>query len=374
MRRRLILGLALMLSSVVHAAGHEPLLPTPDVPDYVVTMAGRSAHATHDTVYTVTHRGGWTRVDRHDPGTISTEHYHRSCSPYPRYTRDRQTGAYINVAIERCHRRAGWDYNPERTEKQQTFLGEQCTVWTAWRSEIIVRTPMVRTSCVTDDGIEVWYVVSGDYGLLSWAEATKIERRAEAREEAEPPADLLKIDGWFADVPASAQRETPDFELVMEQEGKPEFVRVIKRRGNWRREDEWFASVRQQFSVANPAAGYSLGLYNLPTDTPLLVFNQRSSLSPAEAVVEAAGSRRMDRPYETVLGERCVWLDMAPNMADASHYECRSGDGIALKIEQGSRTLRRVLMATKLERRAIAMDEIKPPVELIERKTWRLPD
>lgn len=372
--RRLTFGLVLMLASVMHAAAQEPLLPTPQAPDYVVIMAGRSAHATQDTMYVVTHRGAWTRVDRHDPGTISTEHYHRNCAAYPRYTRDRKTGVPINVAIGRCHRSAGWDYTPERTEKQLTIAGEPCTVWTAWRSEVIVRSPLVKTSCVTDDGIELWYAISSSYGLQSWAEATKVERRPGARTEAEPPADLLKIDGWFTESTPNPANASPDFEMVMRQDGAPEFARTVKRHGGWLLAEERTGGARQKLSISNPAAGYWFGAYNLLSDTPSLAINQ----SPRPAVTDTSpdsGIKRMNRASETVLGEQCVWFDMAPGVMHGAHYACRTNDGIALKEEWiGQRSERRVQTATEFVRRTIVMDEIKPPAELMQRKTWGLPE
>ena len=83
----------------------------------------------------------------------------------------------------------------------------------------------------------------------------------------------------------------------------------------------------------------------------------------------------MDRPYDTLLGERCAWFNMAPNMADASRLACRAGDGIILKEEwYGRSSLHQAFVAVRLARRPIALDDLKPSADLLDRKTWGLPE
>lgn len=376
MMHRLLL-LALMLTASTPAAADEPLLPMPAVPDHVVTMSERAIHRKEDLTRTVTHRGDWTRVDKVNPTSISTEYYQRNCSTFPRHVRDKNTGIYTGVWISRgCHRSPDWDYNPVRTDERRIFLGESCTVWTAWQSARMAGSRMVKTSCVTEDGIELWYKITSGYGLLSWADATKVERRPVSSAEAEPPADLLKIDHWFTESAPNPANTTPDFEMVMRQDGAPEFARTVKRHGGWLLDEERAGGARQQLSISNPAAGYWLSFHNLVSGTPFLGINQNARPRPAAIDTSPdSGIKRMDRVSETVLGEQCIWFDMAPGAMHGAHYACRTDDGVALREEWiGERRERRVQTATVFVRRTIMMEEIKPPAELMQPKTWGLPE
>jgi hypothetical protein len=81
-----------------------------------------------------------------------------------------------------------------------------------------------------------------------------------------------------------------------------------------------------------------------------------------------------DKPPETLLGERCTWLDMSPGMMDAERHECRTRDGIPLRIWFWSRGGAASYSAIRLSRRPIEVFEVMPPPELLERSRWQLPD
>lgn len=76
--------------------------------------------------------------------------------------------------------------------------------------------------------------------------------------------------------------------------------------------------------------------------------------------------------YDTVLGERCRWFDMTPGMQDASTSACFTDDGIMLKEDRRSRTYRGTWTATRFVRRPVAINEVKPPAELLQPRTWDL--
>jgi hypothetical protein len=59
-------------------------------------------------------------------------------------------------------------------------------------------------------------------------------------------------------------------------------------------------------------------------------------------------------------------------MADGSSNACFTDDGIMLKEEHRSRISRSTWTATRLVRRPVAIDEVKPPAELLQPRTWDL--
>jgi len=89
--------------------------------------------------------------------------------------------------------------------------------------------------------------------------------------------------------------------------------------------------------------------------------------APAEvATIPQAKADRND----TVLGETCRWLDMTTGDHGGLHV-CLTEDGIALKETSWTGTSHLVeWTAIRLTRRPIAVDEIKPPADLLLPKTW----
>jgi hypothetical protein len=56
------------------------------------------------------------------------------------------------------------------------------------------------------------------------------------------------------------------------------------------------------------------------------------------------------------------------------HHECRTPDGIPLRIWFWSRVGADSYSAIRISRRAIEFSEVMPPPELLERSRWQLPD
>jgi hypothetical protein len=367
--RRLLFGIALMLAAAAPAASHAPFSPVADRPDHVVTMVEHSAHRKEDLTRTVLHRGDWTRVDTRSVGHVSTEYYHRSCKPFPRHGRDLKNN-YLTVAVSRgCHRTPGWNYEPVRTDERQTFLGESCTVWTAWRSDRFAGSELVATSCVTDDGIELWYKITSRYGFITAAEATRVERRAVARAEAEPRADMLSLDGWFkADTGAAA---FPEYETVMARDGKPEVTRTLRRHGGWTYDEVTLNGARHEISVANPSRRLAIGFYNLETPDALLAWSQPSQAAPESP--NPMQPKMLER-RETLLGETCSYFDMMPDVAQVSFLACKTNDGVTLIEEHRGHGHHQIDRAVSFRRGPFTLHDVMPPPDLLARKAWGLPE
>jgi hypothetical protein len=232
-------------------------------------------------------------------------------------------------------------------------------------------------SCVTDDGIELSSKAIGSRGdVITSVEATAVDRRPVAAAEAHPPADLLKIDDWFTETGSSPDRGPPDFEVVMQRDGASTVMHTTRRRGHWVYEEETAGGVLTTLSIHNAARGLNFAVGGFDTDKPILSLSTRSQADLAQ--VAAAAGPMKPHPlgrHEIILGERCEWFDMAPGMADRWYSACRTDDGITLKNLRGARGYGTFTdVAVRLARRAIALDEIKPPPALLDRKTWNLPD
>jgi len=354
------------------AFAYTPFEPLADSPDYVVTMVETDAPGKKkDRV--VRHRGEWTRVDAAWEGRSSIQYFKQGEAVTLTINHGKE-GEYSGFSVFLSPERSPyWDRAAIKTGERQTFLGEACTVWDVARSRTS-QNELTRTSCVTDDGIELWYKVATATYVYTLGEATRVERRPVLAAETLPPRDALRLDQWFdnAAVPA---KTPPDFEAVLERtDGGPNSTRTIRQRGGWtsvavhegtelRTLDvtHAFGSFRFRFDAATS---------NAPARLNVMTFRSPPASGPPLPSFEPKGMGKT----ETVLGEQCRWYDMMPGVADAWRGACRTRDGVTLKEEFSSWGDRRSFVAVRFARRPVALDEIKPPPALLERKTWNLPD
>jgi hypothetical protein len=362
----------------VSSAGAAPFVPpgvTP--PDYIVTMeltfSGRKGSSTR----VVTRHGEWTRSDSTSATPPETAYYRHGSNAY---VIDNGWISHFrrNIKLE-------YDHQARNTGERRTHLGESCTVWETARSKADspARHSFTSLSCFTDDGIELWHRRFGAQGISWSAEAIRIERRPVAAEKARLPPALLALDWWDRNVAASAM--APDHETVMELSDSRErpdgskldsrTVRTTRRAGPWlfkeviagaqRKIEISHDSIRMRLTYENGGSGVQEEL-TIARPDPEPTKPESASLAKT---FEPIGQDR----YDTVLGERCRWFDMTPGMQDAGTNACFTDDGIMLKEEHYSRnSLRASWTATRLVRRPVAIDEVKPPAELLQPRTWDL--
>jgi hypothetical protein len=319
---------------------------------------------------TVTHHGNWTHVG--GAGYFSANG-------------DASISVFAGVGFAsfergRAHRNY-YDNEPRNTGERRTHLGESCTVWDVRRTKQ-ERAGYGHThlSCVTDDGIELWWKdVNGKDEVNSSAEATSVERRSVKPEEVRPSRTLLTVDWWDQKLPAPAAQAIPDHETVMElsdgSTNTEKSIRTIRRLGPWQLLEEKVDHFRRSLRITYDSRRVSLQYAHdegrpherltitrndpAPTDAPAPTSAQAKSMEPKD----------LDRS-ETVIGETCRWFDMMPGMRDASHLTCLTSDGIMLKEKLFGRGSRRTWTAIRLTRRPIGIDEIKPPAELLDPQRW----
>jgi len=373
---RLIL-LPMIFCLAASAAAAAPFVPpgvTP--PDYIVTMELTSPGRKGSSSRVVTRHGEWTRIDSTWGTPPSTAYYRHGSNAY----------ATDNGWISHFRRNVKHeiDYQARNTGERQTHLGESCTVWETARSKADspARDSFTNLSCFTDDGIELWHRRLGAQGISWSAEAIRIERRPVAAEEVRLPRALLALNWWDRSVSASAT--APDHETVMELSDdrklpdgpKPASppIRTTRRAGPWLFK-EVIAGAQRRLEIAHDSIRMRLTYESGGSDVQEELTIARPDPDPTKpepaSPIKTPLPIREDR-YDTVLGERCRWFNMTPGMADAGTYACLTDDGIMLKEENFSRISRRTWTATRLVRRPVAIDEVKPPAELLQPRTWDL--
>jgi hypothetical protein len=364
----------MILCLAVSSAAAAPFLPpgvTP--PDYIVTMeltfSGRKGSSTK----VVTRHGEWTRVDSTSATPPETAYYRHGSNAY----------ATDNGWISFFHRNVKHEigYQPRNTGERQTHLGENCAVWETARSkpDSPARDSFLDLSCFTDDGIELWHRRLGAQGISWSAEALRIE--PVAAEEVRLPRALLTLNWWDRRISSSVT--TPDHETVMEvtgdiafpDESKPALapVRTTRRAGPWLFK-EVIAGTQRKIEISHDSIRMRLTYESGGSDVQEVLTIARPN--PESANPEPASPSKTFEPfrqdrYDTVLSERCRWFTMTPT-ADAGTYACLTDDGIVLKEENFSRISRRTWTATRLVRRPVTIDEVKPPAELLQPRTWDL--
>ena len=374
MRLMLLPTIFCLAASSATAAPFVPPGVTP--PDYIVTMELTFSGRKGSSIRVVTRHGEWTRIDSTSGTPPSTSYYRHG------------SNAYVSdngwITSFRRNVKHELDYEARNTGERQTHLGENCTVWETARSKADspARDRLTDLSCFTDDGIELWHRRFGAQGISWSTEAMRIERRPVAPEEVRLPSALLALNWWDGDVSASAT--AVDHETVMEfsdSRMRPDgsnpaspTVRTTRRAGPWLFK-EVIAGKHRRIEISHDSNRMRLTYESGKSDVEEELTISRPDPEPSKPGSASPGKSFEPVPqdrYDTVLGERCRWFDMTPGMQDASTSACFTDDGIMLKEDRRSRISLRTWTATRFVRRPVAIDEVKPPAELLQPRTWDL--
>jgi hypothetical protein len=353
------------------AAADAPFAPLTNQPDHVVTMV-ESQYSRKIAAWNVTHQGDWTRVDRVSDSYSFTEYV--STNGIANLRIHGQDSA-VSFVHGREPNYSGADREARNTGERQTHLGENCTVWDVWRiKRERAGYDLSHLSCITDDGIELWQRSVGGNSVVSSAEATRVERRPVAPDEARPPLTLLTLDWWDQNVPAPTAPATPDHETIMELSGNSaeagKSIRVTRRLGPWQSLGETVNGVLRSLHITHDSHQMRFDYSNGEPSAPKRLDITRAASAPGNPATPASGQPRDMNRSEAILGETCGWFDTAPEMADAGRSACLTRDGIVLKEEGHSRSTNWTWTAVRLTRRAVSLDEIKPPAALLEPQLW----
>src|SRR5262249_38105332 len=135
------------------------------------------------------------------------------------------------------------DDRPRNTGERQSHLGENCTIWEAWRVAGDPGGGLTHLSCVTEDGNELWHKSVARRGVLGAAEAVSVERRPVAPDAVRPALTLLLPDWWVSDAHEAASPPAPDHETVMTNPAGA--IRTTRRHGAWQSVEETANGVRR---------------------------------------------------------------------------------------------------------------------------------
>jgi hypothetical protein len=377
MRKSLVgLGLTFGLYSAAAAQIAEPVfLPHPDTVDYVAHFTVKRGWGPRtDDTRIVNYRDGWARIDLIEngrPSTTFTDHKQTTSVTIVRGP----DGEYRSLTMTRGAKPGaeslGFEYDVSRTGERQEVLGESCEVWDVFRrrDRSSGRVALTKTSCVTDDGVELWYKYFSATGLMmSFAQATAVERRPVLAHEVQPPSDLLSLESWIDREKDSAKSQQA-YEVILripESSMLKEVNRTNRRHYPWTL-TETTDNRGQVLLIENESSNVSLR-FERRTDIDFrrLTIDKQKSATPPRSV-------RLDRK-DTVLGEQCTWFDMMPYVMDARLVQCRTEDGIILKEQQSwMGSGRGTLEAVQLKRGPVDLSRVLPPQEILSREYWGLP-
>ena len=324
--RVLVLGLLVAVLAAARASAHTPFEPLASSPDHVVTMIASDGPAKKERV--VTHHGEWTRVDTAWDGRRATQYVKRDEAVTVRSS-EGKAGEYGGFSIILGPERlSDWDHTPIKTNERQTFLGEACTVWEVLRARNPgpARPQLTRTSCVTDDGIELWYKVANPSYVFSRAEATRVERRPVTSAEVQPPRGLFDLDPWFENA-ALPTKTPPDFEAVLEQAGDAKATRTIRRRGGWTSIAVNSGTALQTLDISHGFGSFKFR-FDAATSTARAQIGTMTLRSPPISGPPLPSFVPQDMgKTEIVLGEQCRWYNLMPGVSDGYEAACRTRDG-----------------------------------------------
>jgi hypothetical protein len=247
----------------------------------------------------------------------------------------------------------------EPTEERDVHLGESCTIWRARP-----RPPgaqMLRESCVTDDGVELWSQMrhSGHPTRPGYTsgrvEVSSLSRRRIAPTLARPPREVFNWAYWRERAASGVQpapTDTPPDHSVWFEDGREAASgRVIREqysqntsftvRRAWHQQGEsydyaWVApglSVHGRMDTDRNA--------RRQLDISLSVPHRGWRPDPATVVRE--------QPPQTILGRQCYWLTPRNPPEDAFGSACWTDDNIVLARMRAGRGGRQGEAAVRLD-------------------------
>jgi hypothetical protein len=268
---------------------------------------------------------------------------------------------------------------PRNTGERQTYLGETCTVWEVSRSGNPGGSGPFDLSCVTDDGIELWQRSIYDGNVITYAVATRVERRPATVDEVKPPRSLLMLDWWDQDAATSAASAIFGAETMMELSAQStdagKSTRTTRQRGQWQSMDETVSGVRRKLEIAHDSGRMGFEFVWDETGVPKRLTITRPPSAPEDAATKTSAMWNETNRSETILGETCRWFYLV-TFGDVSRSRCLTTDRVVLKDHwrwrawEGRPEVVQEWTAVRLTRRPVNLDEIKPPAELLDPRVW----
>ena len=370
MRWILLVGLAvlLLLGGAAPAAAsrwHDgPFSPTAKVVDHTVVLK-----ADRDVLRTIRRRGHWARITE-TAADHGKDTWLNLASRTSAVRIVNAQGEQIEVRKERDDLYTDtFDLDPKPTGRTDRLLGEACRVWEVWRSR---RTDTRHESCVTDDGIELWYRTTSDGRVRDQARAVSVARGRLRDADVRPRADLLSRDRFLA----AARRlgrgyVSPVPDHIVRFGERPGAVEE-RRSGAWTGKLAGLPKVRT-LELRDDASGAFLNLsrdYRTGSLSELRLFLPRVAVTSGRPVIPDRNG-----PVSIVAGERC-WPPPEPVpgpdvLIIHGYKSCLAADGILLSWFHAGR-IATGAVASSVVRRKVRFDEVFPRDTPLSNRAWGL--
>lgn len=369
------LGLVIGLAGAAPAAASRwhggPFSPTDKVIDHTVVLEVHLTNPNRDVVRTVRRKGAWARSTDRSGGRDKDSWLNlRSRTSAERFVDAK--GETVTVRKENDQLYIDrFDLQPRPTGRTDRLLGETCRVWEVWRSK---RTEMRHESCVTDDGIELWYRSMSSGRVGETGRAVSISRAPLRRGDVMPPANLLSRDRFLAAARRLAGGYVSPIPDHVVSYGLVPGASEERRSGSWSGKIKGLPGART-LGLRDDASGANL---SLSRDYRSGALSELHLFLPAVAVT--AGRPVMpDRngPTAIVAGELC-WPPPKPASAEGvliidGYESCLSVDGILLRWSHAGR-IHTGETAASVVRRKVRFEEVFPRETPMSNRAWGLTD
>ena len=245
------------------------------------------------------------------------------------------------------------------TGETENRLGERCRVWRV-ENRTASGNAFIQAGCVTAEGVDLWRRQDDIDAIF----ATKVTRVRVPPSDVRVPTEALDLATWAPTRPAD---HTHDYEVEFGWQG-PQWPRLTARRsGPWRFVRE-VRGAAYNVTVTNADEGVGLNYYRERNGVRHLSIYRRPG--PHAPFDEATGVRISGRPDETILGETCHWWDIMAGLEDAGRLECRTADGVPLKVVYIQRGDELVVVAVRLKRERQPLSAVMPTHDISSPSAW----
>ncbi|MBO9543245.1 hypothetical protein [Caulobacter sp.] len=325
----------------------------PGEADSTVVLTTQETGPLRTVRQTVRRHGPWVRIDTLDRDVTCTRYVHRPSG----LTVDVGTGYFSmnrpTLVAETT------DYRSVPTGRTLQVAGETCQEWDVYRGMEGGQPTYRRLGCVAADGMELSSHTVGRSGasLGQATTAISVSRSPVSPSEVQPPTSLDPI-VWAPPTPAR-----DGWEVVLSSDSGG--VRTVRARGAWRYQETRRPDGARDISSNLASAGFqaqaSIDREGVPITVSIM----------ARPPVALDGERPLDRPRETVLGQTCAWYDSMPLVSDAFRHECRTADGVVLRMAEGGRGRSgATYVAITLIDKPPAVAQMMPPATLFDLAAW----
>lgn len=340
--------------------------PSPNTPDHELSWIRTETGPLRQIQSTIRRHGAWARRDWTDRDVVNSEFIHLPTGIMVSEARD-AAGRLIVHSIRAPRSDAGKSvaFAGRPRGVRQDRLGAPCEEHLVYSAE-----RFRHVACVTTDGISVsehTEGADGDIWPTSPAFAARLSRHPVPAALMQPPR--FDRDAWIEDPVSGASEVGGDYTVLLEpQQGGSQYL--MRRRQGWVGEERRSRDGSATISARNLAHGRRVIARLGPDARPEEVtYGSRATIGPGEGAAE-----KLDQPGETILGQFCSWYNVMPGVEDAGRLECRTSDGMPLRIQTIVRgSVSTDAVATRFDRRQSATADLLPPQAWTSPQHWGFP-